>query len=219
MVSLYSKKSVDVERVLLVRYPESMSLRKLAKEASVSLGQAFKVTKTLINERIAIRDSLHSEFKLMNPYSLIKRWATSNNFAANTKFIEYYASENDIDAFLNKLRCLNEPEYALTGLTGAMLIAPFVRPTNVHIYIKTEEDAKMLANQLNLMPIEENGNIKFSIASSEGVFYGANRIDGVNVVSDIQLYVDLLNYPGRGEEAANEILKKIENRWNQAMIY
>jgi len=64
------------------------------------------------------------------------------------------------------------------------------------------------------MPIEENGNVKFAIAASDGVFYGVQEIDGIRIVSDIQLYVDLFNYPARGREAADELFRKIEKRWD-----
>ena len=215
MLNLYSKKSVDLYRVLLVLYPQSLSLLKLAREAHVSLGTAFNVTKALINERILIRESDNYELKLMAPFDLLKRWAIVNNFVANTKFIEYYTDEEDISKFIEKFKECNDTEYAFTGLTGAMLVAPFVRPTNVHVYVKTEDDAKKIAKRLNLMPIEENGNVKFSLPATNGVFYGAREIDGVKVVSDIQLYVDLYNYPARGEEAATEIYKVIENKWDR----
>jgi len=68
------------------------------------------------------------------------------------------------------------------------------------------------------VPVEKSGNVKFAIAESPGVFYGAKEIDGVRVVSDVQLYVDLLNYPARGEEAAQAVLKVIEKRWKQAKV-
>ena len=61
MTNLYFGKAVDVDRVLLVRYPENLNLRKLASESSVSLGEAFKVSKALINERMALRESNRSE--------------------------------------------------------------------------------------------------------------------------------------------------------------
>jgi len=35
-------------------------------------------------------------------------------------------------------------------------------------------------------------------------------IDGLNVVSNVQLYVDLMNYPARGEEAAERIMSLLE---------
>jgi hypothetical protein len=215
MTNIYFGKAVDVDRVLLVRYPEKLNLRKLAREASVSLGQAYKVSKALINERMASRESKRSELKLMAPSELLDRLAKVNNFLSNTKFIEYYTQEEDISKFLEKLKGSQAPEYAITGLTGAMLVAPFVRPTNIHIYVKKENDAKLLADKLNLMPVESNGNIKFAIAKSNGIFYGARDINGVKVVSNIQLYVDLVNYPARGKEAADEVYKVIEKDWKQ----
>ena len=214
MTNLYSKKAVDILRVLLVLYPQSLTLLKLAREAQVSLGTAFKISKALINERILIRESDNYELKLMAPSDLLKRWAIVNNFIANTEFLEYYTGEADITKFIEEFKECNDIEYAFTGLTGALLVAPHVRPTNVHVYVKTEADAKKIAKRLNLMPIEENGNVKFSIPVSNGVFYDVREIDGVKVVSDIQLYVDLYNYPARGEEAATEIYKVIENQWD-----
>jgi hypothetical protein len=215
VTNLYSGKAVDVARVLLIRYPEKLTLRKLASESAVSLGEAFNVSKALINERMALRESGRSELKLMAPSELLERLAKVNNFSANTKFIEYYTPEEDISKFLKKLKGLRTPDYAITGLAGAMLVAPFVRPTNIHIYVKGEDDARKLADTLSLMPVESNGNVKFAISKSNGVFYGLRAINGINVVSNIQLYIDLLNYPARGEEAAGEVYKKIEAGWKQ----
>jgi hypothetical protein len=213
MTNPYSGKAVDVDRVLLVRYPESLTTRDLAKESHVSLGEASNVSRALIDQMLAIRDSANAALKLMDPTSLLIKLAAIRNFVADTKTIEYYTPEQDISKFLSKLKEIHGPEYALTGLAAALLVAPFVRPANVHIYVKTEDDAKELARRLDLMPVEKNGNVKFCIARSSGVFYGAQDIDGVKVVSPPQLYLDLRNYPARGEEAASKVYKVIENTW------
>ncbi|MGZ4929316.1 MAG: type IV toxin-antitoxin system AbiEi family antitoxin [Halobacteriota archaeon] len=218
MTNPYFGKAVDVDRVLLVRYPQTMNLRNLAKESKVSLGEASKVSNALIEEGLATRDSRRSEFKLMSPSDLLKRWAAVNNFVRHTKFIEYYSSEEDISKFLEKLKGLDTPEYAVTGLAGALFVAPMVRPTNVHIYVKSEEDAQIFAHLLNLTPVEANGNVKFAIPKSLGVFYGSKEIDGIKIACDVQLYVDLFNYPARGEEAATSIFTRLQNTWiNLAM--
>ena len=47
----------------------------------------------------------------------------------------------------------------------------------------------------------------------EGVFYGVSQVAGVNVVSKVQLYVDIFNYPARGEEAADIVLRVLEKQW------
>ena len=149
---------------------------------------------------------------------MLRRWANYQNFAANTKFIEYYSKEKDISKLFEKFKDKEGPEYAFTTLAGAHLTAPFIKPTNAHIYFKTQEDANNWANLLDLTPVEENGNVKFTITKDEGVFYGSRTIDGVNVTSDVQLYVDLLNYPERGEEAAAEVKKVIEKRWKEIVL-
>ena len=213
--NMLTGKSENVIRVLLVDYPKTWKLRDLAKAANVSLRWASVVSKRLIKERIAIRESERAELKLMTPKDLLRRWANYQNFIANAKFLEYYSKEEDISKLFEKFKDKKGPEYAFTALAGALLTAPFVRPANAHIYIKTEEDAKNWANLLSLIPVEENGNVKFAIPKDEEVFYGSRTINGINVISDVQLYVDLLNYPGRGEEAAVEVKKVIEKRWKE----
>lgn len=213
MTNLFARKSIDVIRVLLVRHPKAWVLRDLAGEADVSLGQAFKVTQALINERLAVRSSTRSELKLVDPAALLKRWAAVNNFATNNRFVEYYSQEEDLSKFFTAFKGMSTPVYAFSGLAGALMVAPFVRPTNVHLYIDSGGDAEKIAKQLRLMPVEENGNVKFAIAKSKGVYYGAQEIDDLRIVSNIQLYVDLFNYPARGEEAAGEVLKVIKDQW------
>jgi hypothetical protein len=214
LANLFAKKAADIIRVLLVHYPKTWTLRDLAKESGAALGYTSRVSKTLIRQRLALRASARSELKVMAPADLLKRWATFSNFVANTTFVEYYSHEEDIGKFLSMFKGRERMEYALTGLAGALLVEPFVRPTNTHIYIRKKSDAIQWANELGLMPIEENGNVKFAIAASDGIFYGAKEINGIRVVSDIQLYVDLYNYPARGREAADELFKKIEKHWD-----
>ena len=216
LTNLFAKKAADIIRVLLVHYPKTWMMRDLAKESGAALGYTSRVSKTLIGQRLALRASARSELKVMAPADLLKKWATFSNFVANTTFVEYYSNEEDIGKFLNMFKGRERKEYALTGLSGALLVEPIVRPTNTHIYVKRETDAIEWANELGLMPIEENGNVKFAIAASDGFFYGAQEINGIRVVSDIQLYVDLYNYPARGREAADELYKKIEKRWDKS---
>ncbi|MCX6771139.1 MAG: type IV toxin-antitoxin system AbiEi family antitoxin [Candidatus Micrarchaeota archaeon] len=213
MMNIFRGKAEDILRVLLVKYPKTWTLREICKEADVSLRWASVVSKVLINERIALRDTDRGGLRIMAPEDLLRRWANYRNFAANTRFLDYYMEEDDISALFSRFKGKQGPEYAFTCLAGGLLAAPFVRPANAHIYVRNEESAKHWAEMLHLQPVEKNGNVKFAIAGNSDVFYGSYPISGTRVVSDVQLYVDLLNYPGRGEEAAGEILKKIEKNW------
>ena len=42
----------------------------------------------------------------------------------------------------------------------------------------------------------------------DGVFYAAHEVDGIGVVSPVQLYLDLQGARGRGEEAANAVFEQ-----------
>jgi hypothetical protein len=215
MTNLYSGKAADVIRVLLTRYPQRMTLRHLATEAGVSLGHAFNVSKSLINEGLAVRTSDDYELVLIAHSTLLTRWATVHNFAGSTQFIDYYALE-DSD-FIGKLRQLNTDNYALTGLFAALYVAPWVRTNKAHLYVKTKKDVEKIAKELDLRPIEGVGNVRVAIARSNGVFYGARKIDGIRIVSNVQLYVDMLNYPARGAEGAEMIYEVIEKDWRKEL--
>jgi hypothetical protein len=48
----------------------------------------------------------------------------------------------------------------------------------------------------------------------EGVFYAVQEINGMQVVSDAQLYLDLKGYKERGEEAAQFLLEnRLRKQW------
>jgi len=212
-LNLFTGKASDLLRVLLVNHPKTWTLRELAKESGVSLGWASKVSEALIRERLAIRDSERAELKLIAPEDLLRRWASFTNFDANNGFIKYYSAEPDMEKFLSSFKGMGGPDYAITGLAGALLAAPLVKPSNTHIYVRSEGDAKAWAQLLGLSPVESDGNVRFAVAADKSTFYGSHAIDGVRIVSDVQLFVDLFNYPHTGREAAEEVFKAIEKRW------
>jgi hypothetical protein len=42
----------------------------------------------------------------------------------------------------------------------------------------------------------------------DAAWYGAEHVDGMSYVSDVQLFLDLIHYPVRGPEAADALLTK-----------
>ncbi len=67
---------------------------------------------------------------------------------------------------------------------------------------------------LKLKPVDSGANVTILSPYDEGVFYGAATVDDLQVVHPIQLYLDLRNFKGRGEEAAETILEEvIEPSW------
>ena len=90
--------------------------------------------------------------------------------------------------------------HAFTLLAGASMVAPHVRYNDVWVYV-AEKDGSW-GRGLDLQPVDTGGNVVLLEPYDEGVFMDLQDVKGMKVVSNVQLYVDLYNHPGRGREQA-----------------
>jgi len=73
-----------------------------------------------------------------------------------------------------------------------------------------------VASLLNLKEVESGANITLLDPYDEGVFYGTQVIEDIRIVSPLQIYLDLKSYKGRGEEAAEVLLRDvIKPEWSK----
>lgn len=94
-------------------------------------------------------------------------------------------------------------KYALTMFSGAARVAPAVRYNFTTFYYSGVLDD--LIKELEIKPVPTGANVWVFEPIDEGVYYGLQERDGIPVVSNVQLYLDLINFKGRGEEQAAEI--------------
>ena len=223
--NIFTPKATRVLRALLIDPQHVWTIRGLAEEVKISPGYTHAVISTLIDLGHVARTENY-KIKVVNPTVLLRRWAAYHQYDRMNTFLEYYTFEREIDRFVQQLST-SDSNYALTALAGASMIAPHVRPVDVHMYIKKKDDAITLAKTLNLQPIPRGGNVKFVIPYDEGIFYGQQIVDirtsdqgvrEVNVVSNVQLFVDLYNYPARGLEAAEHLYKRMVEKWGKALV-
>lgn len=223
--NVFSAKSARVLRVLLVNAAGDWNEREIAKEADVSSGLVHYVCKSLIELGYLSR-SAQNRLVLVDPLRLLKRWAAYHQYDKVNTFLDYYTFEREVDLFIQKLSTIKKLRYGLTALAGAAVIAPYVRPVDVHTYVYNKEDVAVMVKALDLQPIPKGGNVKFVIPYDTGVFYGLqsvnvrglDEVSVVNVVSNVQLFVDLYNFPARGEEAASRILERILEDWHEKRV-
>ncbi|MDG6933390.1 MAG: hypothetical protein JRN68_01705 [Nitrososphaerota archaeon] len=214
--NIFEPKSSRVIRILLSNPGKSWTLRELAGEAGISLGYTHAVCSALINGGYLVRNETN-QLTVVDPLTLLRRWAAYHQYSTANTFLDYYSFEREVDRLIEGFG-KTRGRYALTGLSGAWLVAPHVRPVIVEAYVKGKEDAGAIADLLRLKPIPKNGNVRFVLPYDEGVFYRAQSIKGVKVVSNTQLYVDLFNNPARGEEASQAVLDFIRNSWSRVLL-
>lgn len=204
--SLYSPKAERILRVLLTRPGKEWKVKEMAGEAKVSLGQASNVKK-LLNDREWLKSSSKG-FAVKEPLKLINEWAENYNFRKND-VREFYTVKNipDIEADIAEICNRNNLSYALTAFSGAARMAPSVRYQRAMIYV--EGDLGELVSALELKRVPSGANISLIYPYDEGVFYGAKRIDELMIASPVQTYLDLISLRGRGEEAAEAVLREV----------
>jgi Uncharacterized protein conserved in bacteria len=204
--SLYSPIATRVLRVLLCNPGRIWKTIPMAKETEVSVGQTFNVKK-LLKDREWIEES-KGGFRLIKPDLLLAEWAENYSFRKNT--VGNFYSMKSLAEIETKLaaECTSRKiPYALTGLSGAARLTPGIRYQSVMAYVGRIDEE--LRKEIGLKEAPSGANATLLEPYDVGVFYNASERQGINVVSGPQLYLDLKNYKGRGEEAAQTIYEKV----------
>jgi hypothetical protein len=198
-----------IVRALLVNFQQEWSILGLSKEAKTAYGHTYRVVRTLLRMGLC-RQTETNRVVVASPGELLTRWAGYYDFALLNKVNAYYSLEMDLDGFTKRLSAVGKYDlrYALTLQAGASLVTPYVRPVNIHLYVDPE---KLGAWQrlLGLQLTELGGNVFLVEPYDKSVFYKVQRVREVCVVSNVQLYIDLYNYPARGREAAEHLRKEV----------
>ena len=86
-----------------------------------------------------------------------------------------------------------------------------LRYNRVFAYMK--EIPENFKNEMNVKKVDSGANLTIMIPYDEGILENTQSLNGETVVSNIHLYLDLIGYKGRGEEAAQAVLKRIIEKW------
>jgi hypothetical protein len=204
--SLYAPKSERILRVLLINPGKSWKVEELAKEAEVSLGLVSNVKKLLMDREWIRADK--AGFIINEPEQLLSEWQENYSFRRN-KIHDFYSLRDpgQIEADLVDSCNRKKVKYAFTGFSGAARLAPSVRYQRAMAYLE-DLDQEMLT-QLALKKVSSGANLSIFLPYDEGIFYGTREINGARVVSSVQVYLDVRNFRGRGEEAAQMLLEEV----------
>jgi len=204
--SLFSPKAERILRVLLTSNLKDWKVKDLAVEAGVSLGQVSNVKKLLADQEWI--DSKAVGFALSDPLSLLEEWSHNYKYRRN-KVLDFYTmlGTTEFESKLHEICQQENIRYGLTGFSGSFRYAPAVRHQRVMAYIQDGEG--ILAERLEIKPVDSGANVMLLRPYDEGVFYGMQLLEDSMVVSPVQVYLDLYSFRGRGEEAADVLLDRV----------
>lgn len=197
--ALFSPRASRIIRAFLSDPLRGWLQKELAQELKMSIGYLHSVIAKLLEQDYLLRE--WDRLYLKNRKGLLSAWAAAYQYTRNEIF-EFYSARDlvEFEEVLDQYCEEKKTRYALTLFAGARYRAPFVRYPRVHAYF--EGDMNTAARELNLKPVPTGANVVLLIPYDEGVFYKLQRIQNRNIVSDVQLYMDLQSAKGRAEEQA-----------------
>lgn len=209
-VDPFSRKSSRVVRLLLTHPKQGWQVQQLAQQADVSLGLASKVKNALLEE--AYLEERERLLYLRDPAKLLQGWAA--RYRPHVKRLQLFAiaRPSETETRLAQWCQANGIAYALTQLSAAWRYSPFVRYDKSVVYIDKKVESgtnlKSFLGHIDAREVDTGANGTLWITDDPAVFSDSREVDGVKVVSSLQLYLDLKVLAGRGEDAAQEILEK-----------
>jgi hypothetical protein len=208
--SLYSPKAERILRVLLSRPKQRWKTETLAEAAQVSFGQVANVKKFLADREWLTQNG--DGIRLKDPGTVLDEWAAQYRFSRN-QVVDYYALAEVAECEYQLAEACQRlgMRYALTAFSGAARLAPAVRYQRAVVYV--EGDMNALTDSLGWKPVTSGANVSLLVPYDEGVFFDSREMDGTQLVTPVQIYLDLQNYRNRGQEAAQAIRKGIEQSW------
>lgn len=202
--SLFSPKASRVLRVLLQGPLKSWKVIDLQQASGSSFGTISTVRQELLKQLWAEDSELG--VKITKPDAVLDAWAKADSWKRRTTVREYSVLVQDKDEVARKLKeLLQGQEFAFTQWYGALLRRPNTVSDVLTLYVRDFAEDALLEKELLARQVDGGGTLRLVEPKDEGVFIGKHDLDGLPVVSDIQLYLDLIDAGMRGDEAAREL--------------
>jgi len=199
----FSRKASRVVRLMLEEPDRPWHVQELAREAEVSIGLVSKAKHALEEEGYLW--FIGGFLRLNDPAGLLEAWR--GVYANKTEAQRYYvmAGEREIEQNIADWCKSEEVSYALADFSGAWQIAPMVRQKQVSACLAntlSRDQRKSLLDHLGAKSVDSGANLSLRFEDDPFVFYRSEVVDGISVLSPLQLYLNLISKAGRGEEAA-----------------
>lgn len=201
--TVFNDKATIPLRILLENPGKLVTTREIADRGGMSLGWVSQVLQQLHAEGYVARRR-GGGTRMIDPLRLIGDWLRQYTFEHNAVF-PFRMQDARAKDTLQRLRTLKPPlfeRYALTLAAAVDALTGERKAKQLHLYLPglahdKDRALEIWSDALHLRPAGHNANC-FLVAPSyaHAAFFGMHRAEGLRVVSDLQLYLDLFHYNG-----------------------
>ena len=201
--NIFVGKSARIVRSLLTDRDRVWGQSELVSRIKASSGLVSRIARYLLHQGFIEKKSAR-EFRVREPLALLDAWAESDNFARRTKTVRYSVFGGSLMDLAYKLRHLAAGQslsIAFTQWTAAWLRHPYTEPVVVSAYVPQLPSDSVL-NAIDLRMVNDAGKVWLHVPEDEGVFLETQTVKELPLVSDAQIYLDLLKTGLRGPDQA-----------------
>lgn len=214
--NIFGDRSSLILRSLLREPFRHWTTRQLSEEGA-SLGLVSLVLRDLENLGFVMRRSSgrFSYSELAHPDKLLEAWTQVYRFQQNPQ-AHFFAPDRELLPKLRDHFVSKKIPYALTAFSGSNLIAPYVVNNDISVYVDVPDDKAEqyfcdLQTHFTLVPPKSGANVHFVLPIyRSSVFRDSRLVREYQVVSNLQLYLDLFNHPLGGAEQAEWLVARLK---------
>ncbi|HUF50052.1 MAG TPA: type IV toxin-antitoxin system AbiEi family antitoxin, partial [Longimicrobiales bacterium] len=186
------------------------SVQDLSSAAGVSLGTTSYVVKALAERELVevTRVGREKRVRLGDRRALLLQWTAEYNWRRNTA-VAFEAAVGSPSRFLRRLPALLDGlQWAVALQAGASLVLPHARWDTVHAYVAgfSPDGLREVGYARGWKPSQTGKVVLLEPHYAASVWHGIRDVEGIPVVSELQLILDLWHYPVRGREQAELLL-------------
>jgi hypothetical protein len=205
---LFSLKTSRLPRALLSDRDRTWSQGELDLRTQLSRGLISRILNELTLRGYVTRESKGTRhaaaaYRLADFDRLLDAWRAADVWRKRVAIQEYSLLTNDPKEIARAVRdALGAENIAFTQWFAAYLRHPYTTPPLVSAYVRS---GLSLPELRFARPAPNGGNLWLIAPKDEGVFFETQECDGFGLVSDVQIYLDLVHMEQRGPDAAEAL--------------
>lgn len=204
--SLFAPRAARVLRVLLQGPLRAWKVTELAESSRVSLGWVSAVRQQLLAREWAAE--VPGGLRVTKPAAVLDAWTKADDWDKRTRTREYSLLVTDPAEIAKRVHVLlGEKRHGFTQWFAAALRHPHTTPPLTTAYVEKFPDDALLEKSLLARRVDSGGRLRLVLPKDEGVLNPLQTTQGLPLVCDVQIYLDLIHAGLRGDEAAAELRK------------
>lgn len=205
----FSQKSSRIIRSLLSHPGKEWNQKELVGKTRASGGLVSRILNSLVEERFLERKikpgrGNPTSYSLRDGEKLLDLWQAADIWNKRVHVEQYsLLSDSPVDIATTARDGLGWENLAFTQWFAASLRYAYTTPPLVSAYVQKDRIPEIRFARR----VSEGGNLWLILPEDEGVFFETRDVKGFRLVSDIQIYLDLIRAGLRGPEQAEALRK------------